>query len=352
MEDRALECRVLEHVNEPPSPTWNHLGINGISLSVPEVSCDAAVPASTGGMGSDAALWLETASGGRRIVEVAPDVDECDCIVVDLARDGGPIRALDLCMGEGSSARLVLLAGELPGDGAVPPTCGWSVHAALETGARLDVYALAAAPGWQVLDDFSATLGDDASLCVRQFYLDGELVAGGMACELAGARSRVEVDNRYLGRRSQTVDVGHVVRQCGRATVCDLAYRGILADGAVKTLRDTIDLARGCKGSRGSESETVLLAGQDVSNRSLPVILCGEDDVAGDHGATVGELGAAERAYFASRGLAPEDVPALVMESTFGAAHAAAPTESARRTVLVCAARVLGADALEDISCH
>lgn len=352
MEDRTLECRVLDHVNEPPSPTWNHLGINGISLGVPGTSCGAAAPAPAGGMGADAALWLEAASGERRVVEIAPNVDEHDCIVVDLARGGGPVQTLDLRMGEGSSARLVLLAGELPRDGAVPPTCGWSVRAALEAGARLDVYALAAAPGWQVLDDFSATLGDGASLHVRQFYLDGELVAGGMACELVGARSRVEVDNRYLGRRDRTVDVGHVVRQRGRATECDLAYRGILADNAVKTLRDTIDLVRGCKGSRGSENETVLLAGQGVSNRSLPVILCGEDDVAGDHGATVGELGAAERAYLASRGLAPEDVPALVMESTFEGAHAAAPTESARRTVLACAARVLGADALEDISRH
>ena len=143
-----------------------------------------------------------------------------------------------------------------------------------------------------------------------------------------------------------------MVRQCGRRTECDLAYRGVLTGDSSKTLRDTIDLVRGCKGSRGSENETVLLAGEGVGNRSLPVILCREDDVAGDHGATVGELGAAERGYLASRGLAADDIPALVMESTFEAAFSAAHTEAACGAVLASAARVLGEGALEDLSVY
>ena len=186
------------------------------------------------------------------------------------------------------------------GEGGPLRTCGWTVRATLGAGAHLDVYALVTAPGWQVLDNFGAVLGDDARLEVKQFYLDGEVMAGGLCCELRGDRSAVGLDSRYLGRDAQVVDIGHVVRQCGRRTECDLAYRGVLTGDSSKTLRDTIDLVRGCKGSRGSESETVLLAGEGVGNRSLPVILCGEDDVAGDHGATVGELGATERAYLAS----------------------------------------------------
>lgn len=177
-------------------------------------------------------------------------------------------------------------------------------------------------------------------------------MAGGLCCELRGDCSAVGVDSRYLGRDAQVVDIGHVVRQCGRRTECDLAYRGVLTGDSSKTLRDTIDLVRGCKGSRGSENETVLLAGEGVGNRSLPVILCGEDDVAGDHGATVGELGAAERGYLASRGLAADDIPALVMESTFEAAFSAAHTEAACGAVLASAARVLGEGALEDLSVY
>ena len=40
-----------------------------------------------------------------------------------------------------------------------------------------------------------------------------------------------------------------------------------------------------------------------VRNLSLPVILCGEEDVEGDHGATVGRPDEAELYYLESRGL-------------------------------------------------
>ncbi len=369
MENSTLDRCVLDRVNELPSPTWNHLDINAIQLEVPrDVSVrrleEAALSLATSpvvcGMGADAQVWIEASSADRRSVEVAPDAVAREPIVVDLARKGAPVQTLDLHLGTNAEADLVLLAhrpddplwedASDDGEGGPLRTCGWTVRAVLDDGARLGVYALVAAPGWQVLDNVGAVLGEGASVAVRQFYLEGEVVAGGLACDLAGDWSEAKVDNRYLGRDSQTIDIGHVVRHCGRQTQSDLSYRGVLAGESSKTLRDTIDLVRGCKGSRGSENETVLLAGNGVGNRSLPVILCGEDDVAGDHGATVGELGAAERSYLASRGLAPQDIPALVMESTFEAAFAAARTEAACEAVLAAASRVLGAGVLEDLS--
>lgn len=371
MENATLKRCVLDRVNELPTPTWNHLDINAIQLEVPRhVSArgleEAALAASGSevpcGMGADATVWLEASATDRRAVEVAPGSKAQGPIVVDLAREDAPVQVLDVRLGAGSSASLALLArrpadpaGEDAsddGEGGSLRTCGWTVRATLGAGAHLDVYALVTAPGWQVLDNFGAVLGDDARLEVKQFYLDGEVMAGGLCCELRGDCSAVGVDSRYLGRDAQVVDIGHVVRQCGRRTECDLAYRGVLTGDSSKTLRDTIDLVRGCKGSRGSENETVLLAGEGVGNRSLPVILCGEDDVAGDHGATVGELGAAERGYLASRGLAADDIPALVMESTFEAAFSAAHTEAACGAVLASAARVLGEGALEDLSVY
>jgi hypothetical protein len=50
------------------------------------------------------------------------------------------------------------------------------------------------------------------------------------------------------------------------------------------------------------------MAGDDVVNRTLPTILCSEDDVAGDHGATIGSMSEDQRWYLASRGLNEEDI--------------------------------------------
>ena len=40
----------------------------------------------------------------------------------------------------------------------------------------------------------------------------------------------------------------------------------------IRDRRGTIDLVHGCKGSVGSEQETVLLADERVANRTVPVI--------------------------------------------------------------------------------
>lgn len=59
----------------------------------------------------------------------------------------------------------------------------------------------------------------------------------------------------------------------------------------------------GCKGATGTERETVLLANKGVDNKTVPVILCDEDDVAGNHGATIGHVRDEQLFYLACRGL-------------------------------------------------
>ena len=53
----------------------------------------------------------------------------------------------------------------------------------------------------------------------------------------------------------------------------------------------------------GAETENVLLLGEDVRNKTIPLILCAEEDVNGSHGATIGELDEETLFYYASRGI-------------------------------------------------
>ena len=76
-----------------------------------------------------------------------------------------------------------------------------------------------------------------------------------------------------------------------------------MKDSAQKTFRGTIDFKRGCKGSVGAEQENVLLLGEEIVNKTIPLILCAEEDVQGDHGATIGELDEETLFYFAARGM-------------------------------------------------
>lgn len=106
----------------------------------------------------------------------------------------------------------------------------------------------------------------------------------------------------YLGRKQQVIDLNLAVDHVGRNTRSDIDVSGALSDSAKKVFRGTIDFKNGSAGSTGSEQETVLLLGDDVVNRTVPLILCAEENVEGTHGATIGALDDDTLFYFESRG--------------------------------------------------
>lgn len=360
-EDRG--SHVLGRVNGPAAPTWNRLGVNGLDLAVPAVQGGGAAEGLprradggpiAGGTGGEAAAWLAraaAAAGAVRTVAV-PDGVAAEPVLVDLSEVAGDLPVADVLVeaGASSSVRIVLVAGldapaAAPGD--VVSTCGWKVRVRAGSDARVELVSVVAAAGWRCIDDVGIELGDGARATVRQFYLDADETVAGLACELAGDRSRLGLEARYAADGARTLDFNYAVRHRGRASASDLSFVGVLAGGASKTLRDAIDFERGCKGSAGRELERVVLVGDGVRSASLPTILCAEDDVAGDHGATAGEIDPSQLAYLASRGLDDGEVRALLMGSVFEAAREGVPEGPARRAAERAWARVSGEEA-----CH
>ena len=62
-----------------------------------------------------------------------------------------------------------------------------------------------------------------------------------------------------------------------------------MRDTAFKLFRGTIDFVKGSAGSVGNEKEEVLLIDEKCVNQTIPIILCAEEDVVGNHGATIGK---------------------------------------------------------------
>lgn len=65
-------------------------------------------------------------------------------------------------------------------------------------------------------------------------------------------------------------------------------------------------------GAEGQEEESVLLLGDDVENKTIPLILCAQEDVKGNHGATIGELDEETMFYFGARGIDKEAAERIV----------------------------------------
>ena len=106
--------------------------------------------------------------------------------------------------------------------------------------------------------------------------------------------------------------MNYVARHRGKQTTCEMDSTGVLAGKAFKLFRGSIDLLPGGSGAKGQEQENVLLLGDGVVNQTIPLILCGEEDVEGNHGATIGRLDEKMLFYLASRGIPEEAARSLL----------------------------------------
>ena len=102
----------------------------------------------------------------------------------------------------------------------------------------------------------------------------------------------------------------------GRGDVYSDARIDLNGDGASfsarKVFRGTIDFKIGSAGSVGTEKETVLMLGENAVNKTVPLILCAEENVEGNHGATIGEMDDETAFYFESRGINRETAENLL----------------------------------------
>lgn len=65
--------------------------------------------------------------------------------------------------------------------------------------------------------------------------------------------------------------------------------------------------------------ETVLLMNDTVVNQTVPVILCDEEDVEGNHGASIGRLDEDMLFYMQSRGMEKEAVYEMMADAKIDA---------------------------------
>ena len=122
--------------------------------------------------------------------------------------------------------------------------------------------------------------------------------------ELKGDKSELKTEVAYLGRNSGKIDYNITANHYGKSTKSDIYAAGALMEAAQKVFRGSIDFKNGSTDSVGSENETVLMLGDDAVNKTIPLILCAEENVEGTHGATIGELDKETLFYFESRGIA------------------------------------------------
>ncbi len=150
---------------------------------------------------------------------------------------------------------------------------------------------------------------------VNQIELGAQKNWVGTNVDLTEKKAQTHLKSTYLTKENQVLDMNFVVNIWGKKTESTIVSNGILMHNAQKTLRGTLDFKRGSKGSVGNESEDVLLLDSDIQNKSIPLILCGEEDIEGNHAASIGEMDEEALYYLKTRGLNDAQIRHMQIES-------------------------------------
>ena len=361
---------LINRANVPAAQTWNRLRANSLSLTVPDHADAGTVYLPLPrlferiecGMGQEVTDYVESQAFKSDFYNVPARTKREDPIVVAVSAAQNQCANTGVIVREGAEATVVIaaFAGDAGDGGDAPagsnanasdalPTSAALTRIVVEAGAKLHlIEMLGVNEGQQHLESVGLEVHQDAAVDVKQYALGGSTIGLGLTANLVGARARLDLNNRYHATHEETLDINHLVRMRGTSTRAQLTESGVLNEAAKKTLRATIDLVRGAKDAQGNEIETVMILGDDVVNKTMPVILCDEDDVAGNHGATIGSVSPEQLDYLAARGLSRQDAEQLFIRALFEDAIINAPEEISHRVAVERCEAELGAEIAHD----
>ena len=324
-----------DNINTIPALTWNWLRLNRATLTadvtafggtstvsgLPDgtdaLTCKAVataddllpehVRAMPGGLGSEATEFIGTFGTQMTVITAKKGAHIAQPVTLRCSPEPGKtFTDRQLIVAEPDAKLTVIMVYASP----VEPADGLlAVQTQIWAQARADVHLIKVnllGARYTHLDDTAVFCEEGARMTLTQIELGGAKTYAGVGVTLAGDQSSFKSDTAYHCHAAQLLDMNYVVRHQGAKTDTQMTVKGVVGDEAAKVYRGTIDFQRGCAGATGDEQEETLLLSPAAVNKSIPIILCGEENVSGTHGASIGRLGADELFYMQSRGISEQ----------------------------------------------
>ena len=333
-------------VNELPSRTWNRLGMNESVVSLEgeyksfrptadydekTISWQAEGKGFPSGMHGD--LEGVTASAAVGFAKTAAGVQMEKPLVLsyDYEKDSHNVSRLILHAEAGSHMKVVLVFRS-PEDSADASALQVEIYG--DQNAVVDLYT-AQLLGRQslILTNIAGVCEDNAAVNLTRLELGAGRNYEGANIDLKGTESAFHTKIGYHVKPGQVLDMNYVALHHGKRTTSLMEANGTLEEGARKIFRGTIDFQQGCAGAKGTENENVLLMGDEMVNQTIPLILCKEEDVEGNHGASIGQLDEKVLFYLGTRGISEEAARAIIAQARIEAVCDLFPEESVRNQV-------------------
>lgn len=160
-------------------------------------------------------------------------------------------------------------------------------------------------------------INDDASINYTIVDFGGKNSITNYYSNLIGKNSYNRINTIYLGSDTQVLDLNYIAHLRGEKSNINIEVQGALKDTAKKNFKGTIDFKKGAKKASGDENEACMLLSNKAKSLSLPMLLCSEEDVMGNHSSSAGKIGEKELFYIMSRGFKLKEAMKLIVRAKF-----------------------------------
>ncbi|MBR2787203.1 MAG: SufD family Fe-S cluster assembly protein [Clostridia bacterium] len=151
---------------------------------------------------------------------------------------------------------------------------------------------------------------------------------------IAGENADNQLNTIYLGGDNQLFDMNYIAELYGEKSNINIEVQGALNGNAKKHFKGTIDFKKGCKKATGNENENCMLLSDEAKSLALPMLLCSEEDVEGNHSSSAGKIGEKELFYIMSRGFELKEAMKLVVRAKFNAILENIKSENLKKQIL------------------
>ncbi len=166
-------------------------------------------------------------------------------------------------------------------------------------------------------DSIENEIKNNASLNYTVVDIGGKYSITNYYSNIIGNEAKNSIKTIYLGTDNQIKDINYIAELRGQKTNMEMDLQGALKDNSKKNFKGTIDFKKGSKKAKGHENESCMMLSDKAKSLALPMLLCTEEDVEGEHSTSSGKADEKELFYIMSRGLSRNEAIKLMVKAKF-----------------------------------
>lgn len=167
------------------------------------------------------------------------------------------------------------------------------------------------------MNSIETTLKDNSNVTVNYIDLGANKSYSNIFNNCNSKECEADINYLYIANNNDFKDINIISDLVKENSKTVITVEGAINDFAQKNFKGTIDFKTGSLNSDGKENEFCTILSDTAISKSLPILLCSEGDVFGEHSSASGFIDNEQLFYLKSRGIDEQEAKKIIITSRF-----------------------------------